>query len=65
MRIPFQRRDKAALDEARLAREKAERELAHMREETPKYQALARALREVREVNHLAQALTESFRSDH
>lgn len=66
MRIPFQRRrNKAGLDEARAAREKAERELEQARAETPKYRALGRALKEMREDNHLAQALTQSFRSDH
>lgn len=64
MRIPFQRRSKAAT-EARLAREKAERDLEETRAETPKYRALGRALREMREDNHLAQHLTNSFRSEH
>lgn len=59
----FWKRDKAAVAEARIAREQAERELEQTRAETPKYQALGRALREVREDNHLSQALTHSFRS--
>jgi hypothetical protein len=66
MRLPFRRRDdgvdSAALAAARKSREKAERDLAATQAETPKYKALARALREVRESNHLGQALTRSFR---
>lgn len=59
------RRDKAAVEAAKLAREKAEEELARTRAETPKYQALGRSLREMRERNHLGEALTNSFRSNH
>lgn len=56
------KRDKAAVERAQREREQAERELEATRAETPKYQALGRALREVREDNHLSQALTHSFR---
>lgn len=62
MRNPF-RRDRAALEEARKAREKAERELAAIRAQTPKYRQLGRALSEIVEDNHLAEALTDAFRS--
>lgn len=62
MRWPW-KRDQAALEAACEARKQAERRLEQTRAETPKYQALGRALREVREDNHLAQALTKSFRS--
>lgn len=64
MKIPFRRRQSQAALEARAAREQAERDLEATRAETPKYRALARALREMREDNHLGQALTHSFRSD-
>jgi hypothetical protein len=64
MRFPFQRRQAEAATEAREALEKAERDLAATKAETPKYLRLAVALREVRDENHLAQALTKSFRSD-
>lgn len=40
----------------REAREKAEESLAATRQETKKYEALARDLREIRERNHLAEA---------
>lgn len=62
MKIPF--RSKRALEEARQAREKAERDLAATRAETPKYRALGHALSEIIEDNHLADALTEAFRSN-
>jgi hypothetical protein len=63
MRNPF-KRTRRALDEAREAREKAERELEATRKETPKYRALGRALSEIVEDNHLADALTDAFRSN-
>lgn len=63
MRNPF-RRDKKGLTEAQAAREQAERQLAAVRAETPKYRALGRALSEVVEDNHLAEALTDAFRSN-
>lgn len=51
------------MEAAKRAREQAERELAETRAQTPKYQALGRSLREMRERNHLGEALTHSFRS--
>lgn len=63
MKNPF-RRDKKGLAEATEAREQAERRLAAVRAETPKYRALGRALSEIVEDNHLAEALTDAFRSN-
>lgn len=63
MKFPF-RRDKKALERARESREQAERQLAAVRAETPKYRALGRALSEIVEDNHLAEALTDAFRSN-
>jgi cell fate (sporulation/competence/biofilm development) regulator YlbF (YheA/YmcA/DUF963 family) len=56
-------RRKSPPSEATRAREQAERDLEAIRAETPKYRALGSSLREMVEENHLAQALTESFRS--
>ena len=50
--------------EATKAREKAERDLAEIRAETPHYRALGRAWREAVEENHIGQALTEAFRGN-
>lgn len=63
MRIPFMRRPSEAATEAREAREKAERDLAATQAETPKYRALGRTLREIRENNNLREHLTDAFRS--
>ena len=49
--------------EATKARRQAELDLEEIRAQTPKYRALGSSLREMVEENHLAQALTESFRS--
>lgn len=64
MRWPWKRRGcSAAFEEARAAREQAERELEHTRAQTPKYEAIGRAVREVVETNHLSEKLTHAFRS--
>lgn len=62
MRLPFQRKKHDNLDEARQARVQAERDLEATRAETPKYQALGRALHDLRESNHLAETLANAFR---
>jgi hypothetical protein len=50
--------------EATRAREKAERDLDAVRAETPMYRALGERLREIREKNHLAEAVAATFRGD-
>jgi hypothetical protein len=48
--------------EATRARQRAERNLAATKAETPKYRALAESLRELRERNNFAAAIETSFR---
>lgn len=57
MRNPFRRNDDAAQ-----SRRDAERALARTRAETPKVQALGRALTQMVDDNHLGEALTRAFR---
>ena len=52
MRFPWQR-DKPPRTEGTRAREKAERDLEAIKAETPKYRALAAALIEIQDRNHL------------
>lgn len=60
----FRRKDRPP-SEATLARQKAERELDRLRRvDTPKYQALGRALAEAVEENNLGRHLTEAFRGN-
>ena len=59
----FKRR-KTEPSEATLARKKAERDLERVMDETPKYQALGRALSQVVEENNLGRHLTEAFRGN-
>ena len=59
------RRKRTVPTEATRAVEKAERDLVEIKAETPKYQALARAVRRVVfEENHLGENLTEAFRGN-
>ena len=50
--------------EATQAREKAERDLEAVRAQTPMYRALGERLRQIREQNHLAEAVAQTFRGD-
>jgi len=59
--VRWRKRDRPS--EATQARQQAERDLEETRAQTAKYRALGSSLREMVEENHLAQALTESFRS--
>jgi hypothetical protein len=55
-------RDQAALEEAIASRQRAELALERTRAETPKYQALAEALRQLRQRNNFAATIETSFR---
>ena len=48
--------------EASRSRKRAERDLAAIKAETPRYRALAESLRELREHNNFAAAIEQSFR---
>lgn len=61
MRFPWQRR-KPGPTGGEIARKKAERDLQAVREETPRYEALASSLRQMVRDNHLGEALTNAFR---
>lgn len=58
------RRKGSPPSEATLARKQAERDLAQVRSETPRYRALGRSLAEMVEENHLAAALTSALRGE-
>lgn len=58
-------RQASRLEEATRSRERAEQELARVQSETPVYAGLARSLRELREQNHFALAISATFRGGH
>lgn len=60
--IRFCRRKTDRKSQATVAREKAERDLARVKAETPKYRELGEALRELRERNHFAELIASTFR---
>lgn len=65
MRLPWQRGDEPDenyVSEATKARERAERELKAVKEQTPMYRDLMAALAAVTSRNHLGDALAHNFR---
>lgn len=65
MKLPFRKRPPVVgpLEGAR-ARRRAEADLERIKAETPLYQLLGAQLRQIREENHLAEALTIALRGD-
>lgn len=64
MRLRFRRQQPPDLIEATKARQKAERDLAETKAETPWYEALAERHREIQRVNHLGLSAVKAIRGD-
>lgn len=56
------RRHERPPSEATAARQKAEQDLNNIRAETPRIRALAESLRDLRQNNHFAAAIEQTFR---
>jgi len=58
----FRHKRRGRVTEATVARIRAQHDLEDLRDETPKMQALAAALRKIREENHVAQDFLTTIR---
>lgn len=64
MIFPLFRRKRVAPSAATRSRLQAERDLEEMRAEAQKYRDLGNRLRDIRQNNHIAEALNHAFRGD-
>lgn len=60
----FRRKRDSGPDEARAARERAERELQRVKAETPVYEGIASSLRDLREANHFGMRIAALYRGE-